>query len=135
MWRKKNEFSPLLLSPRQRWQFSKNNIMYNRLFYDNYSAIKDVQHKWDQKWRNIFFNKSKSISCTYHVKRVNIFDFFLKNQRSWKIRTWYYNFLIKNVCGTIGTSCIMTIAILNHLTSLVAGFHRKLDKKFSRRFS
>ena len=45
----KNEFSPLLLSPRQRWQFSNNNIMYTGLFYDNYSAIKDVQDKWEQK--------------------------------------------------------------------------------------
>ena len=43
--KEKNEFSPLLLSPRQRWQFSNNNIMYNSLFYDYYIAIEDVQHK------------------------------------------------------------------------------------------
>ena len=71
---------------------------------------------------------------TYHIKRVKIFDFFPKSQRSSRIQRWYYNFLIQNFCGTIGTSGIATILILNHLTCLVAGFHRKLDKTFSRRF-
>ena len=81
--------------------------MYNGLFYDNYPAIKDVQHKWNQKWRKIFLNESKFISCSYHVKRVKIFDFFrkVKDHREFKDDTiilvlFHFDFKPPNLFGS-----------------------------------